>query len=218
MARRERQRGLTACAALALAIAHSGCSSGGPLFGGGARGEAAPPPTRDETAAPATAVGATDNLTVYLDLMQQLIQGDALTRAAAFNDAEEAADFAPTTTNRLRYALALSVPGHSGSDPAAAAERLGPLLAAGDALLPEERILATIQLRQVEQLLILSATNAELTRRVETAVSASDAESAARLRSVLTENERLRKELEDATAMLDAIANIERSISESEVQ
>jgi hypothetical protein len=150
--------------------------------------------------------------------MESLITGDPLTRAAAFNDAERAVDFAPTTTNRLRYALALSVPGHAGSDAAAAAERLGALLAAGDALLPDERMLATIQLRQAEQLLILSTANGDLSRRIETAVSESDADGAARLQTALAENERLKKDLEDATAMLDAITNIERSISESEVQ
>jgi hypothetical protein len=191
------------------------CTMGGGAPGAGATaGETA----SGGTAMPTASTGGTGGLGIYLDTMQQLITGDALTRAAAFNDAEEAAEFAPTTTNRLRYALALSVPGHSGSDPAAAAERLGALLAAGDALLPEERMLATIQLRQAEQLQILASANADLTRRIETAVATSDAEGARRLQAVMSENERLRRELEDATTMLEAITNIERSISESEVQ
>ena len=169
--------------------------------------------------APVVATPAAPNgLRVYLESMQQLIAGDPLARAAAFNDAERAAEFAPTTTNRLRYALALSIPGHAGSDPAAASERLGALLAAGDTLLPEERMLAMVQLRQAEQLQILATANAELTRRFETAIAESDAERAERLRVVLAENERLRRELEDATTMLEAITTIERSISESEVQ
>jgi hypothetical protein len=185
-------------------LASSGCMTGSSL----------PESVVDSPPTPAP----TGNLGIYLEMMEQLISGDALSRAAAFNDAERAAEFAPTTTNRLRYALALSIPGHSGSDATAAAERLGALLATGDALLPEERMLATIQLRQAEQLQILTSTNADLTRRIEAAVAANDAESAERLRTALAENARLRQELEDAQTMLEGITNIERSISESEVQ
>jgi len=197
------------------ALVTGACSMGGVVSGSGTSSVGEDGLGGAATTGSATATGG---LAIYLDTMQQLITGDALTRAAAFNDAEEAAEFAPTTTNRLRYALALSVPGHSGSDPAAATQRLGALLAAGDALLPEERMLATIQLRQAEQLQILASANADLTRRIETAVAASDAESARRLQSVLAENERLARELEDATTMLDAITNIERRINESEQQ
>ena len=171
----------------------------------------------DSGAAAAETPGTAAGLGIYLDLMQQLITGDALTRAEVFNDAERDAEVIETTTNKIRYALALSVPGHPGSDAAAAAERLRALLAITD-LLPEERMLITIQLRQAEQLQILAAANADLTRRMETAATASDAASAERLRAALAENERLRRELEAATTMLDAITNIERSISESEVQ
>ena len=197
------------------ALVGSACSTGGGFLGGGGStgGDAS-----GSGAAATTTSGATSGLGIYLDMMQQLINGDALTSAAAFNDAEEAADFAPTTTNRLRYALALSVPGHSGSDSAAATERLGALLAAGDALLPEERMLATIQLRQAEQLQILALANADLTRRIETAVTANDAASAQRLQAALAENNSLRRQLEDANKMLEALTNIERRISESEVQ
>ena len=207
---------MAALAASALVLAGACSIGGGNAGGGGGGGRSATDGDPGDSGAAAPGAGA--GLGIYLDTMQQLITGDALARAAAFNDAEEAAEFAPTTTNRLRYALALSVPGHSGSDPAAAAERLGALLAAGDALLPEERMLATIQLRQAEQLQILTAANADLTRRIETAAAANDAESARLLRTAQAENERLRRELEDATTMLQAITNIERSISESEVQ
>ena len=141
----------------------------------------------------------------------------ALHAAQVFNDAERDVEIVETTTNRIRYALALSVPGHSGSDPVAAAERLGALLAISD-LLPEERMLITIQLRQAEALQILAAANADLTRRIDSAVAASDAESAQRLRTAQAENDRLRRELEDARTMLDALTSIERSISEREVQ
>ena len=204
------------CALPALAVAAlvaGGCSTGGGFLGGGGTTDSA----GDNVAAATTTPGAAGGLGIYLDTMEQLINGDALTRAEVFNDAERDAEIIETTTNKIRYALALSVPGHPGSDAAAAAERLRALLAISD-LLPEERTLITIQLRQAEQLQRLATVNADLTRRMEAATAANDAASAERLRSVLAENERLQRELEAATTMLEAITNIERSISESEVQ
>lgn len=203
---------LTAMAALALA----GCSMVGGTTGAGNRGETGSDAGSDGAVATPTS-GTSGDLGIYLQTMEQLITGDPLTRAQVFNDAERAVEIVETTTNRIRYALALSIPGHSGSDPAAAAERLGALLAISD-LLPEERMLITIQLRQAEALQILAAANADLTRRIDSAVAASDAEGAQRLRTVQAENERLRQELEDARTMLDALTSIERSISEREVQ
>jgi hypothetical protein len=194
------------------ALVAGACSTGGGLLGGGGAtgGD-------DGAAAATTTSGGAGALGIYLDTMQQLIEGDPLTAAEVFNDAERDAEIIETTTNKIRYALALSVPGHAGSDPAAAAERLRALLPITD-LLPEERMLITIQLRQAEQLQRLATVNADLTRRIETATAASDAASAERLRSALAENDRLRRELEEANAMLDAITNIERRINDSEVQ
>ena len=194
-------------------VALTGCSSGGTLFGGGTRSNAPAADPGPESLSPS---GDTGGLVVYLDMMRQLIEGDALTRAETFNDARDDASFAPTTTNRLRYALALSVPGHSGSDAATAMARLAELIAASDALLPEERTLATIQLRQAEQLVRLEANSAELLERLESTRATQDAENAERIRSLQAENQRLEAELKDATQMLDAITNIEQSISERE--
>lgn len=207
-----RRPALPALAVAALVAA--GCSTGGGLFGGGETTEGG---TADNGAAAGSASGSASGIGIYLDLMDQLITADPLTRAEVFNDAERDAEVIETTTNKIRYALALSVPGHAGSDAAAAAERLRALLAITD-LLPEERMLIAIQLRQAEQLQRLATANADLARRIETATAANDAASAERLRIALAENERLRRELEEANTMLDAITNIERRINESEVQ
>jgi hypothetical protein len=191
-------------AALGAAAALAGCSATAPLFSGD---DAALTPSGE-------ADGTVSSLAVYLDLMRRLIEGDALTRAETFSDAENAADFAPTTTNRLRYALALSVPGHAGSDAEAAAMRLRTLLAASDVLLAEERILATMQLRAAEQLTVLRTANANLRQELETTLAERDAANAERVNALLEENRRLQSELEDATERLDAITNIEQSINE----
>jgi hypothetical protein len=151
-------------------------------------------------------------LAVYLELMRTLIEGDALTQAEAFGEVAEAADFAPTTTNRLKYALALATPGHPGSDATLAEQRLSALLASSDALLPEERMLVTIHLREVEQRLILDAAATQLRSESANALQQQNSASAAQLSRALEENRRLRAELDDATQKLNALAAIEQSI------
>jgi hypothetical protein len=206
-------RGISGVAAVGVALLLAGCSASGGLFGGRSSPSDVPP-----TAAPAASRDSLDpdGLRVYLEMMQRLIEGDPLTQAGAFRDVAEAADIAPTTTNRLKLALALSVPGHLGSDTGRAEQQLSALLAAGASLLPEERVLATIQLRDVEQRLILDSTAERLRTESEAALEAQNAESAARLAAALEENERLRLELEDARERLEAITAIEQSIRERE--
>jgi hypothetical protein len=148
--------------------------------------------------------------------MRLLIEGDALTRAEIMRTVADGAEFAPTTTNRFKYALALAVPGHAGSNAAEAERRLAALLSAGDALLPEERILAAIQLRDVEQRLILDAAAEQLRTEMARAMALQDAATTTRLQDLLDENRRLQTELDDATEKLNAITSIEQSIRERE--
>jgi hypothetical protein len=116
----------------------------------------------------------------------------------------------------VKHALAVATPGHPNEDPAEAQQRLSRLLAAGAALLPEERMLVAIHLKEVEQRLILDAEARRLREEAEAALEAQDDESAERLEAALAENERLTEELQEAQQKLDAITNIERSIRERE--
>jgi len=195
-------------AALLLAVALTGCASGG-LFG--ARQTASAPVP---TAAP-PAAGA-EGIAVYLDTLRELLEGDAVAQADTFRNAAAAADTSPTTTNRLILALALATPGHPLSDPTQAQQLLSDLLAAGDTLLPEERILALVHLKDVEQRLILDAEAERLRRAAQTAATQRNDQSAQRLQAALEENRQLRLALDEARAKLDAITNIERSIRERE--
>lgn len=197
-----------------IALSVAACTTGGGLFGGRSA-PAGSPTARASGGNDASGIDAR-GLGVYLELMRSLIEGDTVTQAEAFSAAADAADFAPTTTNRLEYALALSVPGHAGSNPTLAEQHLSALLSAGDALLPEERVLATIQLRDVEQRLILDAAAEQLRRESAAALEQQDAASSERLQTALEENHRLRAELEDATEKLNAITTIEQSIRERE--
>jgi hypothetical protein len=197
-------------------VAVTGCSSGGSIFGGTSRANlplAADEGQNSDASEPGGA--ATGTLSVYFDLMLRLTNDDPLTQAEAFNAARDAWDYAPITTNKLRYALALSLPGHPGSDPAAAANLLRQVVATGD-ILREERMLAQIQLRQAERLEVLEANVAELRSLAASNEAARSAASAATIRRLEAEIANLRTELEGATDMLDAITSIEESISERE--
>ena len=93
---------------------------------------------------------------------------------------------------------------------------LSELLATGDALLPEEHVLALIHLKEVEQRLILDAEATRLQRATAAATAQRNDRSAQELQAALEENRQLKAALDEARARLDAITNIERSIRERE--
>lgn len=191
-------------------LALSACTSGPSIFG---RRPSEPARGPDVGAAAASPMD-TRSLGVYLETMQALVEGDAVLQAEVFDSASEAAAIAPTTTNRLRFALALATPGHTGADPLEAQRRLAELLAAGDTLLPEERILATIHLQEVEERLILDTAARQQQQSSAAEIARLGADSTERLEAVQAENRRLRDELADAQEKLEAITSIERSIRE----
>jgi hypothetical protein len=149
-----------------------------------------------------------------LDMMSTLPQGDPARQAELFQSAKDAAALSPTTSNKLKYALALATPGYSGSDPVAAQRQLAELLARPETLLPVERLLALVELKEVEERLILLAEN---TRMRDEAPHDSHEKLQAvnrRLAAESDENARLRKALDEARAKLEAVTHIERSIND----
>src|SRR5688500_16300032 len=121
--------------ASAPALMLAGCSS----FGG-ASGDRASAPSTVFVDRPAAA--GDGGIAVYLQTLRSLIEGDPVLQADVFRNVAAQADAAPTTTNRLMMALALATPSHPASNAAEAQRLLSDLLARGDALLPEEQILA----------------------------------------------------------------------------
>jgi hypothetical protein len=177
--------------------------------------------TERETAPATTQVDrpesrAADEIALYLQTLRNLIEGDPVAQADTFRNVVAAADVAPTTTNRLMLALALATPAHPSSNPAEAQKLLSELLATGDALLPEEQVLALIQLKDVEQRLILDAESNRLQRAAAAATAQRNDRNTQQLQAALDENRQLRAALDEARARLDAITNIERSIRERE--
>ena len=167
-----------------------------------------------DTAAPMAGASDASGLAIYLETMRGLIEGDAVQQAEIFQAANQALEWAPTTTNRLRHALALATPGHPRADAAEAARLLTELLASSDALLPEERMLATIHLKDVERRLLLNAEAERVKRDADTTLARQNEENSKRLQAALAENRRLKSELDDAQQKLEAITVIERSIRE----
>ncbi len=193
-------------AALGLAILGTVCGCG--LMGGSLSGSRAPPPSQPEHRPDF------ESIAPLLELMDALPKGDPARQAELFQSAKDAAALSPTTSNRLRYALVLGVPGHSGSDPVAAQRQLSELLARPETMLPDERLLARVELQEVDQRLVLQAENQRL--RDEALHDSKDKLQAVnrRLQTESDENARLRKALEEARAKLDAVTHIERSIND----
>jgi hypothetical protein len=149
-----------------------------------------------------------------LQLLQTLVQGTPSDQAEIVATAQRDYETAPTPTRQLRFALILATPGHPGTDLPRAQRLLRELMANPEMLMASERSLAFLELQQIDDHLTLEGEN----RRLQSDAVRADRERLAnvnhRLQLETDENARLRKELEEARAKLDAIANIERSLNE----
>ncbi|HEY4645986.1 MAG TPA: hypothetical protein VIH25_06860 [Steroidobacteraceae bacterium] len=150
----------------------------------------------------------------HLEMMSHLVQATPSTQAEIVQSARDAAELAPTTSNRLKFALALATPGHGQANATTARQMLTEILATPEALLPAERALAWVSLREVEQRLILQAENAKLQGDAARLARERSAATNRRLQAEIEENARLKKALAEAQAKLDEISRIERSIVE----
>lgn len=186
------------------------CSASGGFFGGDS--------DANQTQVDAAVVSGIDSsgLSVYLQLMADLVEGDLVTQAEVFQTVSADAAAAPNTTNRLKLALALAIPGHAGSNAEHAQQELRELLAASEVLLPQERVLAAIQLVQIEQRLLLDLEARRLQAAAAESMQQQNSDSELRLQRLQDENRALRAELEQTQDILEEITNIERSIRERE--
>ena len=197
-----RRPSLLATGALLL----SGCA----MLGGGGSGSAArqaqPAPDRDTTVAVL--------LANTIQTLQRLTQGTPAEQAEIHAGARGGYERAPLSGAQLRYALVLATPGHPARDPERARTLLRELAAQPEALQPVERALTLVELGQLERELGLKAESERLQGELQRGERERNTLTARRLQSELEENARLRRQLEEAQAKLDAIANIERNISE----
>ncbi len=146
----------------------------------------------------------------YIEEMYRLASGDPAAQAEIYADAESAAKLTPGPSTKLRYALALATPGYSGSNPQEAQSVFRDLLSQTELMSPAEIALASIHLKVVEEQIVLGAE----TRRLRSANSRARKTEAQRIAKVESENQLLRRSLEEAEQKLQAITSIERSIRE----
>jgi len=181
----------------------------------GCAGGLGAPDVRKADAAPPVDRGAASAalLASYLEVLRQLLQGPPAEQAEILAVAQRDYQIAPTPSHELRLALVLAEPGHAGFDAAHAQRLLREILAAPETLLPAERSLALLTLQTVDRQLTLSAENQRLQADTERFDRERLTALNKRLQTEQDENARLRKELDEARAKLDAIANIERSLN-----
>ena len=189
--------------ALAAAVLVCGCSTD--LF---TEHPAAPAkPVIDHKAASAEALA--DDLAV----LDKLIAAPPEQQMQIVGTAEQEFHATPTPSRKLRLALILGTPDQASSDLPRAQQMLQELASnPQSSLLPGERTLVALQLKQIGDYLTLEAENRTL--QADAARADQLAALKHRLDGAAGENAKLKKQLEEARAKLAAIANIEKSLNE----
>jgi hypothetical protein len=179
------------------------------------RSDRAPAPTPSNEAIQAT------QLASYISALQQLVQGSPAEQAEVIAGARAGYEQAHQGPAVLRYALMLAAPGHPARDTTLAQRLLREALARPELLSITERALAIIELQRMDAEIRLTNENARLVtetqrerERERQPSPASNTALTRRLQAETEENARLRKALDEARAKLDAIATIERNISD----
>ena len=193
------------CSAIigALILLLAGCTS--------VSGPRAAPPPRSEGGPEDHDAAAALLLANTFQSMQRLVQAAPAEQAELLADARAAYERTPQGSVQLRYALLLATPGHPARDPVRAQTLLRDLASMPETLVPIERAVTLVELAQLDRELGLAAENERL--QGEAARTDRDRLVAVqrRLQAELDENSKLRKQIEDAQAKLDAIAKIERN-------
>jgi hypothetical protein len=145
----------------------------------------------------------------YLSTLDRLGRGGTAEQAEIVAATRTAYLADPSTQKRLRYAFVLAVPGHSASDPAGARALLGEALATPETMLPSERALADLMVRDLDARLTLTHENDTLRSGTTSQDDNRIADLNRRLQAETAEKDRLRRELERAEAKLEAIATLE---------
>ncbi len=146
-----------------------------------------------------------------LATLERLGRGGAAQQAEILEATRSAYLTDPSTRKRLNYAFVLAVPGHAGSDPTGARSLIGEALATPETLLPSERALAELMVRDLDARLALTRENDTLRNGSHSNSTELDriADLNRRLQAESAEKDRLRRELERAEAKLEAIATLE---------
>jgi len=164
-------------------------------------------PSEDRDAAAAMLMGST------FQSMQHLSQAPPAEQAEILSAARSSFERTPQGSVQLRYAMLLAAPGHPGQNLTLAQTLLRQLAAQPETLMPVERAVAVIELAQIDRELGLRNENDRLQADSQRSDREHNLATQRRLQAEIDENTRLRKQLDDAQAKLDAIANIERNLT-----
>ena len=173
--------------------------------------------SHQSTAHASTTVDSDTQVAIVLADMMQTLQrlsaGSPAAQAEIVTSARQAFERSAGGTAQLRYALVLATPGHEGRDAERARQLLRELAARPETLAPAERALSQFELSQLDRELGLVGDNERLQAVASRSVD-QDRLAAAnrRLQAELDDNARLRRQLEEAQAKLDTIANIEPNL------
>lgn len=171
------------------------------------------------TKAARTAIPTTNEsgMSIYLDTLNRLANGNAAQQADVFYEVERDYTSSPTTATSLRYAVALVTTGHPAANLAEGKKLLERLLANPERFTPGEKNLASFLVKDADARLQLEAEVRRLAATVDERARG-QANLGSRLQAqVQAQSEeiaRLRRQLDEAQQKLDAIKSIEKSIIE----
>ena len=139
--------------------------------------------------------------------------GDAVRQSTELASTLSQAQENPTSSNRLRHAIALGAAGHSASNPVEARRLITELLAGAHDLTSQEVSLANAFLREFDARVALYADLARQREESERQMKSIGADDDRRYGTLHAETQRLKKALADAERKLEAVAEMERTLT-----
>ena len=149
----------------------------------------------------------------YFEVLDLMAPGDAVRQSTALASTLTEAQQNPTSSNRLRHAIALGAAGHSSSNPVEARRLITELLAGEHDLTSLEVSLANAFLREYDARVALYADLARQREESERQMKSIGADDDRRYGTLHAETQRLKKALADAERKLEAVAEMERTLT-----
>ena len=149
----------------------------------------------------------------YFEVLDLMAPGDAVRQSTALASTLTEAQQNPTSSNRLRHALALGAAGHSSSNPVEARRLITELLAGAHDLTAQEVSLANAFLREYDARVALYADLARQREDSERQMKSIGADDDRRYSALYAETQRLKKALAEAERKLEAVAEMERALT-----
>ena len=153
-------------------------------------------------------------LAPYLETLAKMAPGDAARQQAELESRLSAAQQTRSSSDTLRYALAVGAAGYPSSNPVEAKRLITELLASPNTLEPLEVSFATAYLREFDARVALYAELARQREESEQKLRSLDATAERRADALAAENKQLKRALAEAERKLEAVAEMERSLLE----